>query len=233
MFWIHLSLGIVDGLFLAAVAVLGYLRPASLDPQVHVAAGLLAGVFTVFTHSLVFIYFMGSGKSLREAVLRHGLGESPLEPLPRIRGRAFPWAWAVCLLATAAAILGGGVWGGLLAAWVHGAAALLTVLGAWVALPFELRSIAENGRILAAIQAAISSRPPETPEREVEEHVGLVPLGKGLLLTGASVWGVYAYMRWIMKEEVRAFPWFVLLSLLGAGLGLILIRRESARRARD
>lgn len=226
MFWIFLSLAIVDSVFLPGVAVWGYLVGEKLDPQTHVAAGLVASVFTVFVHSLVFVYFMGSSKSLKDAVLRHELPLELLEPATRERKRAFPWAWGASSMAVFAAILGGGVWAGFLPGWLHGTVALVCVLVAWLAFFVELPCIWRNGRVIDEVRAQISRRPENAPEKEVEEHLGLIPFGKGMIITGCSVWALFAYMKFIMRIEVHPLPWFAIVSISIVGIGVWALRRN-------
>lgn len=227
MFWIFLSLAIVDALVLASVVISGFWVSRGLEIQTHIAAGLIGAVYTLFTHSLVFIYFMGSGKSLQEAVLRTGIDSSLLQELPALRRQSFPWAWTNCSLTVVAAILGGGIWTGLAPTWLHRSLALITLACVWVGSVFEAKAIWKNGLIINRVRQQMAKLPQSHTEEKVEEHLGMIPLGKGLIITGFSIWGLFAYLRWIMKEPVEVFPWFFLVSAFAIVSGWFLSRGDS------
>ncbi len=43
----------------------------------HQALGVLTGIYTCLTHSIVMMHFMGSGKGIKEAVETHSLPDDP------------------------------------------------------------------------------------------------------------------------------------------------------------
>src|SRR5437667_733501 len=53
----------------------------------HQAAGVLTGVYTCLTHSIVLMHFMGSGKGIKEAVETHGLAGDYVRRTRRFKGQ--------------------------------------------------------------------------------------------------------------------------------------------------
>lgn len=227
MFWIFISLGIVNIICLLAVAAAGFWTRFGLANQTHIAGAIITSVYTLLVHSLVFVYFMGSSKSLNEGVLRNGLDANLLTPIPGLRRKAFMRAWFVSSTTVAAAIVGGGVWSGYVPKWVHMSLGILDTVLVIYFFPTLCKCIRENSAIVQKVQQLIAQRAPSEPEQQVEEYQGLIPLGKGLVITGFSIWALFAYMRWIMHEEVHPFPWFFLFSGAAIGLGFYLMKREN------
>lgn len=76
----------------------------------HFSFGVFTGVFICFTHSLVFIQLIGTGKGIKEAVESYGLTDDPetgyVRRTKKFKGRAFSHAMFVPLLTLAAVWLG-------------------------------------------------------------------------------------------------------------------------------
>jgi hypothetical protein len=82
------------------------------DPayDLHVYFGLLAGVTTLGVHCLVFIYFLGTGRWVKEVGIAYRLPDEPLPKLTReLKRRAFPPALAAMLVLIATSAAGAGV----------------------------------------------------------------------------------------------------------------------------
>ena len=47
------------------------------DHWQHQACGVVKGLYTCLTHSVVLMHFMGSGKAIKEAVQTHALPDDP------------------------------------------------------------------------------------------------------------------------------------------------------------
>ncbi|MFO0841718.1 MAG: hypothetical protein U0797_04855 [Gemmataceae bacterium] len=82
------------------------------DPTylLHIFLGLTAATTTLGVHSLVFIYFLGTGRWVKEVCLAYQI---PDEPLPRttreLKRQAFPAALAAMLVPIATSAAGAGV----------------------------------------------------------------------------------------------------------------------------
>jgi len=73
--------------------------------------GVLTGVYTCLTHSIVMMHFMGSGKGIKEAVDGHQLPNDPQDGYVRrtrkFKARSSPCATFSCIFIIAAVWLGG------------------------------------------------------------------------------------------------------------------------------
>jgi len=76
----------------------------------HFSLGVFTGIFTCFTHSLVFIQLIGSGKGIKEAVEAYSLPDDPetgyIRRTKKFKGRAFPYAMFVPMITIVAVWLG-------------------------------------------------------------------------------------------------------------------------------
>ena len=75
----------------------------------HLYLGLLAVLATLGVHCLVFIYFLGTGRWVKEVALAYRLPDVPLPRLTRdLKRRTFPVALLAMLVPIAAAAAGAG-----------------------------------------------------------------------------------------------------------------------------
>lgn len=76
----------------------------------HFSLGVTTGVFTCFTHSLIFIQLIGSGKGIKEAVEAYSIPDDPetgyIRRTKKFKSKAFPYAMFVPMITIAAAWLG-------------------------------------------------------------------------------------------------------------------------------
>ncbi len=67
----------------------------------HQAMGVLTGIYTCLTHSIVMMHFMGSGKAIKEAVETHALPDDPktgyVRRTRRFKGQTSGHATLCCL----------------------------------------------------------------------------------------------------------------------------------------
>ncbi len=77
----------------------------------HLSLGIFTGILTCFTHSLVFIQLIGSGKGIKEAVSTYSLPDDPekgyIARTKKFKSSAFPYAMFAPMVIIAAAWLGG------------------------------------------------------------------------------------------------------------------------------
>lgn len=77
----------------------------------HQALGVVTGIYTCLTHSIVLMHFMGSGKAIKEAVQAHALPDDPKTGYSRqtrkFKARTSGLATLGCLLAIVVVCLGG------------------------------------------------------------------------------------------------------------------------------
>ena len=144
-----------------AVGVVSFLRGSrgqADDPTylLHVYLGLIAAIATLGVHCLVFIYFLGTGRWVKEVALAYRLPDAPLPRLTRdLKRRTFPPALLAMLVPIAASAAGAGVatqewpWG------YHAALAVATLaVNAW-AFRVEYRSVCVNAGVIDRVMQEV------------------------------------------------------------------------------
>jgi hypothetical protein len=116
---------------------------------VHFLLGLAAAVTTLLVHCIVFTYFLGTGRWVKEVKLAYNLPDDPLPRLTRqLKRRTFPPALAAMLVTIGAAAAGTGA---QLQAWpwiVHATGATLALaVNIWAFL-VEFRNVRINAAII-------------------------------------------------------------------------------------
>ncbi|HXG09921.1 MAG TPA: hypothetical protein VNK04_09045 [Gemmataceae bacterium] len=161
---IFLSLAVLDALALAAAYVVGWisrLRQGVLHPEdpvylVHFSLGLSAAILTLLVHCLIFTYFLGTGRWVKEVGLAYDLPDVPLPRLTReLKRRTFPMALAAMLAAIATAGAGAGA---QLQEWpwyVHAALATLTLLVNGWAFVIEYRNVRINAGVIEEVMREV------------------------------------------------------------------------------
>src|SRR5256714_13215307 len=81
--------------------------PHSAIPTYHFYLGLFSVLGTLAVHCLIFIYFLGTGRWVKEVAIAYALPDRPLPKLTReLKRRTFPVALAAMLVGIAAAAAG-------------------------------------------------------------------------------------------------------------------------------
>jgi hypothetical protein len=157
---IFLTLASLTALAMVASAAIGILSVSQgslnnpKDPTYDIH--FLLGLFTVFgsllVHCIIFTYFLGTGRWVKEVGLAYQLPDEPFPKRTRELKRAtFPPALFAMLIAIATAATGAGYhrqeWPG----WLHDAVALLAfAINIW-AFRVEYRNLTANSVILEAV----------------------------------------------------------------------------------
>jgi hypothetical protein len=123
--------------------------PHSQLPTLHFYLGLFSVLSTLAVHCLIFIYFLGTGRWVKEVAIAYSLPDEPLPKLTReLKRRTFPVALLAMLVPIAAAATGTAAgrheWPWLYHA-CFAAATLLVNLWAFVV---EYRNVAINAGII-------------------------------------------------------------------------------------
>lgn len=137
-----------------ALGTLSKLRGASLDPDdriymIHIVLGLFAVLGALLVHCLIFTYFLGTGRWVKEVGLAYRLPDEPLPKLTReLKRWTFPPALFAMLIAIATAAAGAAAqrreW-----PWeVHATLATLTLLINLWAFRVEYRNLKANAEVL-------------------------------------------------------------------------------------
>jgi hypothetical protein len=124
--------------------------------MVHFLVGLFTGVAVLLVHCLIFTYFLGTGRWVREVSLVYQLPDEPLYKTTReLKRSTFPPALFAMLATIATAAAGAGVqlqqWSWLL----HlGSATVTLLINAW-AFRVEYRALRRNEEILTGVYAEV------------------------------------------------------------------------------
>jgi hypothetical protein len=161
---ILLQLSIANILALTLTYILGWIsfaRGAYLIDGMNYPLHFYLGLFTVFgnlgLHCLVFIYFLGTGRWVKEVALAYGMPDEPLPKLTReLKRRTFPPALFAMLIPIAAAAAGmaqyrRGEW-----PWyVHATLATLSLLVNLWACRIEYRNVTINAGVIAGVMQEV------------------------------------------------------------------------------
>lgn len=144
--------------------------PTGLYP-LHVALGIVAGLFATFTHVAVYTYFMATSKWLRAAADKAGLDlETIVAPALARKRRAFPVALGAVVLTMIAMFAGAGADPTVRPWWpgeVHLALAAMALAGHGLAALAEYRLIQGQSALMDRAIAELGitpDDPPSTPE---------------------------------------------------------------------
>jgi hypothetical protein len=123
---------------------------------VHFVLGLVTAIGILFVHCLIFIYFLGTGRWVKEVTLAYRMPDAPNHKLTReLKRAAFPPALFAMLIGIAAAAAGAGA---QLQAWpwyVHMTLALLTLaINLW-AFRVEYRCVSTNAGVIRAVMVEV------------------------------------------------------------------------------
>ena len=119
---------------------------------IHFHLGLWTTIATLLVHCIIFTYFLGTGRWIKEVGIAYQL---PDEPLPRttreLKRTTFPPALFSMLIAIFASAAGTGVQLEFWPWYVHAAGAALTLLINLWAFRIEYRNLAANIVVLDAV----------------------------------------------------------------------------------
>lgn len=116
---------------------------------VHFTLGLFTAIGALLVHCLIFTYFLGTGRWVKEVALAYGMPDNPLPRLTRdLKRQTFPVALAAMLVSIGTAAAGAGArrqeW-----PWeLHAGLALATLaVNAW-AFAVEFRNVRANAVVI-------------------------------------------------------------------------------------
>lgn len=115
----------------------------------HFLSGIFTGIGTLLVHCLIFTYFLGTGRWVREVTVAYDLPDEPLYKRTRdLKRLAFPIALAAMLLTIGTSAVGQGVaqlgWN-----WIfHFSLGIATLVVNLVVFRQEYLYVAENGTII-------------------------------------------------------------------------------------
>ncbi|MFO0811010.1 MAG: hypothetical protein U0746_20465 [Gemmataceae bacterium] len=154
---IFLTLASANAIALVATYVVGWYSkltgglhsPNGSAYVLHFLLGLFTAVGTLLTHSLIFTYFLGTGRWVKEVTLAYDLPDEPWHKRTReLKRQTFPPALAAMLMGIATAAGGAGV---QLQGWpwlVHFSLGTATLLVNLWAFRLEYRNVTLNAATL-------------------------------------------------------------------------------------
>jgi amino acid transporter len=174
---IFTTLAVINMLALLTSAILGLGVMAERDSGVPAPAGhqpltwgwfashmvfsLLTAVWTLFVHCLIFTYFLGTGRWVKEVAGAYRLPDQPWPKQTReFKRRAFPPALLAMLAVIAAVASGAGAQTGPESIWglAHPILAILALaVNGWAHL-IEYRTVAANARVMDAVMDEVERR---------------------------------------------------------------------------
>jgi hypothetical protein len=157
---IFLTLASVNGLGLLAAFLLGLLsmfregvkHPEDPTYQIHFLLGLFTAIGTLLVHCIIFTYFLGTGRWVKEVTLAYSLPDEPWHKLTReLKRSTFPWALYAMLITIATAAAGTGVQLRVWPWYIHGSLAIITLIVNGWAFSMEYRNIRMNAGVIEAV----------------------------------------------------------------------------------
>jgi hypothetical protein len=157
---IFIILASTDALLLILSFVLGVaskLRDSVHNPSdstfwYHFLFGLTTAMLTLLVHCLIFTYFLGTGRWVKEVKLAYDLPDDPLPKLTRdLKRRVFPPALYAMLTAIATGAAGAAAQVGLSHWMVHASLACLTLAVNFWAFGVEYGCLRTNGVVLQEV----------------------------------------------------------------------------------
>jgi hypothetical protein len=161
---ILLRLAVLDALTLLAAFVVGFVSFAtggvrSADGSIyltHFFLGLSAVLLTLAVHCLAFIYFLGTGRWVKEVAIAYRLPDQPYPKLTReLKRRTFPVALLAMLVPIAAAAAGTAAqrqeW-----PWpIHLSLAVVSLAVNGWAFVVEVRNVRTNAGVIDGVMAEV------------------------------------------------------------------------------
>lgn len=122
----------------------------------HIWLALITNVATLAVHCLIFIYFLGTGRWVKEVARAYGIADDPLPKLTReLKRKSFPPALFAMLIVIAASAAGAGK---QTAGWWWGWHAILATVALGVnvwAFWVEVRCVSINAGVIDRVMAEV------------------------------------------------------------------------------
>ncbi len=148
------ALGLLASFILGSTSMLreGVRHPADPIYQVHFLVALITAISTLLVHCIIFTYFLGTGRWVKEVGLAYALPDEPWPKLTRELKRAtFPPALFAMLITIGTAAAGTGVQLEDWAWYIHGSLAVLTLLINGWAFVVEYRNVTTNAAVIESV----------------------------------------------------------------------------------
>jgi len=125
----------------------------------HFVLGLCAALGVLLVHCIIFTYFLGTGRWVKEVTLAYRLPDEPWHKQTReLKRGTFPPALFAMLIAIATAAAGAGAQLQAWPWWVHAVLAFATVLINVWAFGVEYRNVTANADVILDVLAEVDRR---------------------------------------------------------------------------
>jgi hypothetical protein len=144
-----------------ALGVLSFARGSVRNPDDptylwHFGLGLFSVLLTLAVHCLIFIYFLGTGRWVKEVAIAYRLPDEPLPKLTReLKRKTFPPALFAMLVPIAAAAAGTAAQRQEWPWYYHAALAVATLAVNGWAYAVELRNVGINAGVIADVMREV------------------------------------------------------------------------------
>jgi hypothetical protein len=154
----------LDALFLVVSYILGCtsrLTHGVHNPETrlywyHFLSGLTTNVLTLLVHCLIFTYFLGTGRWVKEVTLAYQLPDEPLHKMTReLKRRVFPPALYAMLFAIASGATGAAAHVGVWPWYYHYTLATCTLIVNFWAFRIEFQCLRANVAVLRDVLIAV------------------------------------------------------------------------------
>src|SRR4051794_28430940 len=118
----------------------------------HFYLGLATAIVGLLVHCLIFTYFLGTGRWVKEVGIAYKFNDADLPKTTReLKRRVFPAALYAMLICIATAAAGAGAQLQAWPKWVHATLGVLTLLINFWAFRIEFDCLASNARVLNSV----------------------------------------------------------------------------------
>ncbi|MBI4431345.1 MAG: hypothetical protein HY587_06510 [Candidatus Omnitrophica bacterium] len=156
MNYVFIGLAIANTILLLLTAGTGYLQMGQILPEhFHILAGLFVTLFTCFVHSIIFIYFLGTGKSIKTACDEYKIEGDFVRMTRKLKGRSFPFALFGSLAMMAAAFTGGAAATEAVSPNGHHVTVLAAMGWNILCFVYEYKAVCENTFLLERLAAVL------------------------------------------------------------------------------
>jgi hypothetical protein len=122
----------------------------------HFLLGLTTAILTLFVHCLIFTYFLGTGRWVKEVKLAYSMADDPLPKLTReLKRRVFPPALFAMLFGIATGAAGAAAQVQVSPWELHAVLGTLAVLVNLWAFRIEVQCLRTNGWVLEEVMRAV------------------------------------------------------------------------------
>jgi len=155
--YLFIGLAVANTLLFLLTAIAGFWP--GIGSQLHMLIGLFTTLFTCLLHSIVFVYFLGTGWSIKYACEEKGISETFYKDTIRLRPRHYPFAVLGPIMMIITAMTGGAFAAASLGHLaVHRTLALIAILVNIFCFVKEHEVITENMAIIGRLARVL---PPE------------------------------------------------------------------------